>query len=256
MKNFYIKRNITNENIVQYLLVLYEHLGIFQFLSLIVNKNTSEALKIASPLSFTIDLTTNMIDRGIKVLDKSEESSFLEKVFENLITDNNIKSVIDYLKYYMRKSEKFSLEFNINNKEGEKSKTNFKRVDCLSLGQKVVAMLTFVLSYSEYSHDYRPLIIDQPEDNLDNQYIYKNLVEQLRRIKDTRQVIIATHNATIVTNAKADQVCTMESDNYNGWIDLAGYPGEIAIKKRIINHLEGGSKSFTHKMMIYKEALK
>ncbi len=50
----------------------------------------------------------------------------------------------------------------------------------VSLGQKVVVMLSFVLGYSDYSNDYRPLIIDQPEDNLDNQYIYHNLVHQLR----------------------------------------------------------------------------
>lgn len=81
----------------------------------------------------------------------------------------------------------------------------YKPVGMLSLGQKVVAMLSFILGYSEHSKDYRPLIIDQPEDNLDNQYIYKNLVKQLRSIKDRRQVIIATHNATIVTNAKADK---------------------------------------------------
>ena len=43
----------------------------------------------------------------------------------------------------------------------------FKSVKELSLGQKVVAMLSFVLSYSDYSNDYTPLIIDQPEDNLD-----------------------------------------------------------------------------------------
>ena len=102
------------------------------------------------------------------------------------------------------------------------------------LGQKVVAMLSFVLAYSDYSEDYRPLIIDQPEDNLDNQYIYKNLVNQLRQIKKKRQVIIATHNATIVTNAKADLVCVMESDNTHGWVETSGYPSDIKIKKKIL----------------------
>ena len=132
----------------------------------------------------------------------------------------------------------------------------YKSVKTLSLGQKVVAMLSFILGYSEYSKDYRPLIIDQPEDNLDNQYIYKNLVKQLRVIKDRRQIIIATHNATIVTNAKADQVCVMCSDNKHGWIETTGYPGENRIKKHIINYLEGGKNSFLHKIDIYSDALK
>ena len=60
-------------------------------------------------------------------------------------------------------------------------KTFWSVITPLSLGQKVVAMMTFILGYSDYSGDYRPLIIDQPEDNLDNQYIYKNLVAQLRQ---------------------------------------------------------------------------
>ena len=116
-------------------------------------------------------------------------------------------------------------------------------------------MLSFILGYSEYSNDYRPLIIDQPEDNLDNQYIYKNLVKQLRLIKEKRQVIIATHNATIVTNAKADQVCLVRSDNQHGWIETTGYPGEKRIKTHIINYLEGGKSSFLHKISIYRDAL-
>ena len=116
-------------------------------------------------------------------------------------------------------------------------------------------MFSFVLGYSEYSNDYRPLIIDQPEDNLDNQYIYKNLVSQLRAIKEKRQIIIATHNATIVTNAKADQVCVMNSNNIHGWIEKVGYPGERSIKKHIINYLEGGKESFKHKYELYKEVL-
>ena len=116
-------------------------------------------------------------------------------------------------------------------------------------------MFSFILGYSEYANDYRPLIIDQPEDNLDNQYIYKNLVSQLRSINEKRQIIIATHNATIVTNAKADEVCVMNSDNVHGWIERVGYPGEKTIKNSIINYLEGGKDSFKHKCEIYREVL-
>ena len=117
-------------------------------------------------------------------------------------------------------------------------------------------MFSFVLGYSKYSNDYRPLIIDQPEDNLDNQYIYKNLVTQLRKIKQDKQIIIATHNATIVTNAKADLICVMDSDNENGWIEATRYSGDPKMKYHIINYLEGGKKSFVHKTIIYEDALK
>ena len=125
----------------------------------------------------------------------------------------------------------------------------------LSLGQKVVAMLDLIFAYGKYANDFRPIVIDQPEDNLDSQYIYKNLVSQLRTIKKNRQVIIATHNATIVTNAMADQVCVMNSDGSHGWVERSGYPSEKAIKNSILNYLEGGKDSFKHKQQIYRLVL-
>lgn len=252
---WYKKQNITEGNIIEYLLYLYSELGIFEFLILVVNKDIAKAFSITNLLAFCTEMTQSMVEQGIHSLDIEKAQTVLDEILENLITDKNIGEVIDYLKKYIAHTENFSLEFNINNKEGSSGAAIYKSVGALSLGQKVVAMLSFVLGYSEYSKDYRPLIIDQPEDNLDNQYIYKNLVKQLRSIKEKRQVIIATHNATIVTNAKADQVCIMCSDNQHGWIETTGYPGEKRIKKHIINYLEGGKDSFLHKISIYEDAL-
>ena len=252
---WYKNQNITEGNIIEYLLKLYGELGIFEFLTLVVNKDISKAFSTTSMLAFCTEMTQSMVEQGIHSLDKEEVQTLLNEILENLITDKNIDKVIDYLKKYIAHIESFSLEFNINNKEGSSGPSIYKSVGTLSLGQKVVAMLSFILGYSEYSKDYRPLIIDQPEDNLDNQYIYKNLVKQLRSIKEKRQVIIATHNATIVTNAKADQVCIMRSDNRHGWVETTGYPGEKRIKKHIINYLEGGKESFLHKISIYEDAL-
>ena len=252
---WYKKHNITQENIIGYLLALYDKLGVFNFLKLIVNEDVSTAATIANLLEFCTDMNPNMVEQGINTLDATKVNHIVKEIFSQLITDKNISLVIDYLKKYVTNIETFSLEFNINNKEGGSNSPIYKPVGSLSLGQKVVAMLSFVLGYSEYSKDYRPLIIDQPEDNLDNQYIYKNLVKQLRAIKEKRQIIIATHNATIVTNAKADQVCVMLSDNEHGWIETTGYPGEKRIKKHIINYLEGGENSFLHKVSVYEDAL-
>lgn len=252
--NWYEHRNITKGNIIEYLLKLYSQLGIFEFLTLVINKDTDKAFSEVNFLYFCTEMTQDMVEQEINPLNIEDAKKLLSKILVKLITDQNIGCVINYLKEYIANVEKFSLEFNINNKAGS-SGADFKSVEKLSLGQKVVAMLSFVLGYSEYSNDYRPLIIDQPEDNLDNQYIYKNLVEQLRSIKEKRQVIIATHNATIVTNAKADQVCLMDSDNQHGWVKTTGYPGETRIKKHIINHLEGGEESFLHKINIYEDAL-
>lgn len=81
-------------------------------------------------------------------------------------------------------------------------------------------------------------------------------MKHLRDIKEKRQIIIATHNATIVTNAKADQVCVMKSNDKHGWIETTGYPGEKKIKSHIVNYLEGGKESFKHKMDVYEAVLR
>lgn len=158
-------------------------------------------------------------------------------------------------KIFSKENTRF-LEFNINSKESSQQlDILYKEVGVLSLGQKVVAMLDFLLAYSDYSKDFRPLIIDQPEDNLDNRYIYRHLVQQFRDVKAQRQIILATHNATIVTNSMTDQVVIMESDGVNGWIESQGYVSEKYIKNHIINQLEGGKDYFKHKMSIYETAL-
>ncbi len=254
-EKWYKHKNIRLGDISGFLLTLYENIGIWEFLSVVVNGDVDTVKRNENLLLYCKELTTDMVDQEISEIKSEEVDAILKEILSKLITDNNISEVIKYLKDYIANTEVFTLEFNVYNREGTNASVNFKSVNQLSLGQKVVAMLSFILGYSEYSGDYRPLLIDQPEDNLDNQYIYKNLVKQLRQIKEKRQIIIATHNATIVTNAKADQVCVMNSDNTHGWIETTGYPGEKKIKKHIINYLEGGKESFVHKMSIYDAVL-
>jgi AAA domain len=76
-------------------------------------------------------------------------------------------------------------------------------LDKLSPGKKGVVLL---LIYLTIDKDYRPLIIDQPEENLDNRSVYSTLVEYFRGAKIHRQVIIVTHNANLVVNGDAEQV--------------------------------------------------
>ena len=185
-----------------------------------------------------------------------EQKNAIDEIFDALIDDNRYFQAITYLRRMVGESEKLSLEFNINSKTTTKQGADYKDVRNLSLGQKVVAMLDFIFGYGDFVDDHRPILIDQPEDNLDSQYIYKNLVRQLRDIKNKRQIIIATHSATIVTNAMADQVCVMCSDGENGWIERAGYPSEDTIKRDIVNYMEGGIDSFEHKIRVYQPILK
>ncbi len=164
---------------------------------------------------------------------------------------------LDCLNEYLKHQLLFDLEFDLSSSSGNNTaKPDFRSIKHLSLGQKVVAILTFILSFGKLNGDCTPLVIDQPEDNLDSQYIYSNLVNTLRRVKDERQVIIATHNSTLVTNTKTEQVIVMMSDNAHGWVDCTGYPTQPHIVKKILQYLEGGKPSFIHREHVYQRELK
>lgn len=252
LKNNIGTYRIALNEIIDCLNELYEEFGFFEFFTNIEKKKSDILGKYFCRYSTQSKLRRD-IDRV--VLDNNNIEKFLKIIYTafDQVSEENFK-------YYINsfgKQEELRLEYNINLKVSSKNykKEVFKDIRDLSQGQKVVAMIDFILAYSDYVDDYRPLIIDQPEDNLDTRYIYLSLVKQLRDIKDKRQIIIATHNATIVTNSVADKVFVMESDGECGWIEMQGYPGEKKIKEAIVNYLEGGIDSFKHKQEIYKNIL-
>ena len=102
-------------------------------------------------------------------------------------SDKYVNIRINYFKNCFRELEEYTILFNVNSREDKKNlPERYKDIKTLSLGQKVVAMLDFILGYGKFNNDFRPIVIDQPEDNLDSRYIYKNLVQQLRKTKNDR----------------------------------------------------------------------
>ena len=79
----------------------------------------------------------------------------------------------------------------------------------LSKGRKGVVLL---LIYLDVDKDFRPLLIDQPEENLDNRSVYSTLVEYFRKAKKKRQIILITHNANLVVNCDAEQIVIANFD--------------------------------------------
>ena len=246
--------NIREENIYRYFIVLSEKLGFINVLKLMAEHNVSELLKIVSLKDFQEEYTSKSVEENRIQVTSTNEEFLLKFILEDIFCDSRSEEINNLIKRYLEDMEEFSLEFNVNSNVAGQP-IIFRNIKQLSLGQKVVAMLSFILSYSDYSRDYTPLIIDQPEDNLDSQYIYNTLVEQLKNIKEKRQVIIATHNSTIVTNSKTENVIIMKSDNSVGWIEKSGYPTEEGILNSILTYLEGGKDSFNHKRKLYSEIL-
>ncbi|WP_394010839.1 Spaf_1101 family AAA-like ATPase [Anaerococcus cruorum] len=249
------KYNITAESLEDFLFYLMDKKGLVEFLIASINKDSSW-INPENLLEFTEEPSFKDIDSNKENIDYNIAKELISDLLVYATDDKNINIWVNFFKVYFRELEEYTILFNVNSREDNKNlNVIYKDIKKLSLGQKVVAMLDFILGYGKYNNDSRPVVIDQPEDNLDSRYIYKNLVQQLRKTKDERQVIIATHNATIVTNAMSDCVLVMESDGEHGWIKNQGYPGEAIIKQEIINHMEGGKDSFKHKVQIYKDVL-
>jgi ABC-type lipoprotein export system ATPase subunit len=118
-------------------------------------------------------------------------------------------------------------------------------MDKLSMGQKGMVLLKLELAEGDH-----PLIVDQPEENLDNKYIYEELVGALRQAKKNRQVIIATNNANLVVNTDAEQVIAAEFEN-NVISYKSGSLESRQMRDFIIPILEGGEDAFKRRERKY-----
>ena len=117
--------------------------------------------------------------------------------------------------------------------------SSFRSIQEGSPGQKTAALLAFLLSYGE-----EPIILDQPEDDLDNHLIYDLIVQQLRTIKQRRQVVVITHNANIVVNGDAELVVALAARGGQTQIEAQGSLQEKGVRDTICNIMEGGREAF------------
>ena len=123
----------------------------------------------------------------------------------------------------------------------------YRNIDDLSGGQRVSVLLSLLLE----THDNRPLVIDQPEDELDNRSLFETVLPALKRLKGHRQIIVATHNANIVVNGDADQVILLEADANRGCISCAGAIEEPEIRDAIVRTVDGGNEAFRLRRLKY-----
>jgi hypothetical protein len=95
------------------------------------------------------------------------------------------------------------------------------------------------------------IIIDQPEDDLDNQTIYEDVIKLIRALKPTVQLIFATHNPNIPVLGDAEQIhaCAFAGDAVT--VQCGGLD-DPAQQKRIVDIMEGGKEAFEKRKAIYK----
>ena len=125
---------------------------------------------------------------------------------------------------------------------------DYKDVEHLSAGQRCTVILSIVLQ-----HTSRTLIIDQPEDHLDNAYIATTVIKAIRNRKAKGQLIISTHNANIPVLGEADLVIEMTSDGRNGFVQICEKLSNPKSVKAITNVMEGGREAFASRAAFYDE---
>ena len=116
----------------------------------------------------------------------------------------------------------------------------------LSDGQRNTVMLAVLLARGT-----GPIIIDQPEEELDSDFIYNELVPVLRTIKLQRQVIVATHNANLPVNGDAELVYALQTENGKGTHRADGGLDQLSVTKSVLDIMEGSAEAFRRRSEKY-----
>jgi ABC-type cobalamin/Fe3+-siderophores transport system ATPase subunit len=127
---------------------------------------------------------------------------------------------------------------------------DYRPIERLSVGQKSTAILLLILLESK-----APLIIDQPEDDLDNKFIYEDIVTKLRQEKERRQFVVATHNANIPVLGDAELILVMKAETQNGGlrgrVERSGSIDDPDLREAVELVLEGGKQAFELRRLKY-----
>lgn len=195
---------------------------------------------------------------SIKNSFKLTENELINAINKYLTNENRLKDFNDLDPASFEK-DKFSQRPKVNshsdlankifefiaatNKKEYQIKTNDgKDYKNLSPGWKTAVILDLILGYEENS---APIIIDQPEDNLATTYINHDLIEMIKKIKENKQVILVSHNATIPMLGDAQNLIICENIDGKLYINSASLESEIKGKKTLdwIAELTDGGKS-------------
>lgn len=206
-----------------------------------ISRNELEKAAIISNIDGIIKLFTTHEGCEILVEDQLRENYALED-FYNWLFDPNYFKIVSSLKF------------------------DGTDLYLLSPGQKGIILLILYLEIDKA--DYRPLIIDQPEENLDNLSVYKDLIGFFRERKKYRQIIMVTHNPNLVVNTDAEQIIVAQyegkriprleycsgslEDEAKKIPDVDVENLEDGIIEQVCNILEGGERAFESRKRKYQ----
>ena len=138
------------------------------------------------------------------------------------------------------------LRFYYKSSDGKK----FFPINTASAGQKAIAILSFILAAGN-----SPVIIDQPEDDLDNRLVYELVLGRLKQAKQKRQLILVTHNANIPVNGDAEYIICMDQWSKFRRIRKQGTLDDDDIRSEICDIMEGTERAFEQRARKYHISL-
>lgn len=187
-----------------------------------------------------LDFMKSIQDENGRVYTDEEISSLLIKAIDNFNYEDFESLVFD-------DKPSIIITKTVSSISGE-SQTVHRPLNQLSLGQQQSILLAILLQ----SKSKVPLLIDQPEDNLDSEFIYKSIVANLRKIKEYRQVIIVTHNPNIAVLGDAELIIPLKSTSIKSLVMERGSIDNEGTRKLCCEILEGGKQAFKRRKEIYK----
>lgn len=206
--------------------IIVRHINYFELINLILRKNIT-------PL--------------INIKNGANQSVFSEEEANQIISKLSDFTVLGQIQRVIVKDfPSIKIKKKIQDADGS-IKVIERDFSKLSMGQQQSILLTLLL----YSKRNCPLIIDQPEDNLDSEFIYKTLVKNLKRIKEHRQVIIVTHNANIAVLGDSELILPLKSTNEKTSVIDRGSIDNTKTNRVACDILEGGETAFKKRQSIY-----
>jgi ABC-type lipoprotein export system ATPase subunit len=200
-----------------------------------VDQRASGFFQGATKGSAALDNLLNEINFGCKEDVVTFANTIYSKVIEDADNVNNILGDKRALFYEQIGSMKYlSVKYAL--------KLGDKNIDQISPGEKGTVLLAFYLALDKGNC---PLLIDQPEDNLDNQSVYSQLVPCILEAKKHRQIIVVTHNPNIAIACDSEMIIYSHIDKKTDYIEYV--PGSIEnpiTKKHVIDILEGTEPAF------------
>ena len=184
-------------------------------------------------------------EKGIKI--------FLQKIEDSLSTDRRFRGsptsvkVANQLRKGKTELELYDTIFSLDYLKPRYSlRMENKELSELSPGERGTLLLVFYLLVDK---DDIPLVIDQPEENLDNQTVYELLVPCIKEAKERRQIIMITHNPNLAVVCDAEQIICADLDKQDDYRMkyISGSIESQSINKAVVNILEGTMPAFDNR---------